>query len=78
VTLRRRDPEASGKEGEQLTVRGRVTMSQPESEFSQKEVALLEMLSLVYEEMDINSIEERFVNLTADIFGFLTAWPSSS
>lgn len=53
-------------------------MSQPESEFSQKEVALLEMLSLVYEEMDINSIEERFVNLTADIFGFLTAWPSSS
>ena len=35
-----------------------------------KEFALLEMLSLVYEEMDLDSIEERFVNLTAEIFGF--------
>ncbi|HIJ90142.1 MAG: GGDEF domain-containing protein [Desulfobulbaceae bacterium] len=35
-----------------------------------KEIALLEMLSLVYEEMDIDAIEERFVNLTAEIFGF--------
>ncbi|MDH4318037.1 MAG: GGDEF domain-containing protein, partial [Desulfobulbaceae bacterium] len=35
-----------------------------------KEIALLEMLSLVYEEMDLDAIEERFVDLTADIFGF--------
>lgn len=45
----------------------------PQSEESMsppKEIALLEMLSLVYEEMDIDAIEERFVNLTAEIFGF--------
>jgi len=35
-----------------------------------REIALLEMLSLVYEEMDLDAIEERFVDLTADIFGF--------
>ncbi|MGV1098482.1 sensor domain-containing diguanylate cyclase [Thiovibrio sp. JS02] len=46
-------------------------MSQFESTTSPlKEVALLEMLSLVYEEMDIDAIEERFVNLTAEIFDF--------
>ncbi|MFA7346578.1 MAG: GGDEF domain-containing protein [Desulfurivibrionaceae bacterium] len=45
-------------------------MSQPENTFPPKEIALLEMLSLVYEEMDIDAIEERFVNLTAEIFGF--------
>lgn len=45
-------------------------MSSPETQKSTKEISLLEMLSLVYEEMDIDSIEERFVNLTADIFGF--------
>lgn len=37
---------------------------------SKKEVALLEMLSLIYEEMDLDAIEERFVDLTAEIFGF--------
>ena len=35
-----------------------------------KELALLEMLSLVYEEMDLDTIEERFVNLTSEIFDF--------
>ncbi len=35
-----------------------------------KEIALLEMLSLVYEEMDLDAIEERFVDLTAEIFDF--------
>ena len=42
----------------------------PEDSPNIKELALLEMLSLVYEEMDLDTIEERFVNLTADIFGF--------
>ncbi len=45
-------------------------MSQQEISPNTKELALLEMLSLVYEEMDLDTIEERFVNLTADIFGF--------
>lgn len=45
-------------------------MSQSASMSQPREVALLEMLSLVYEEMDIDAIEERFVNLTAEIFGF--------
>ncbi len=45
-------------------------MPQPEEALPSKEVALLEMLSLVYEEMDLNAIEERFVDLTAEIFGF--------
>ncbi|MDH4164169.1 MAG: sensor domain-containing diguanylate cyclase [Nitrospirota bacterium] len=45
-------------------------MTQSNSAQPPKETALLEMLSLVYEEMDINVIEERFVDLTADIFGF--------
>lgn len=45
-------------------------MTQPNFEMTSKEVALLEMLSLVYEELDINAIEERFVDLTAGIFGF--------
>ncbi|MDH3394289.1 MAG: GGDEF domain-containing protein [Desulfobulbaceae bacterium] len=45
-------------------------MSDIENAQDSKELALLEMLSLVYEEMDLDTIEERFVNLTADIFGF--------
>ena len=45
-------------------------MSRSEDTPNIKELALLEMLSLVYEEMDLDTIEERFVNLTADIFGF--------
>lgn len=45
-------------------------MNEPVNSQNTKELALLEMLSLVYEEMDLDTIEERFVNLTADIFGF--------
>ncbi len=45
-------------------------MLPPEKNNDTKELALLEMLSLVYEEMDLDTIEERFVNLTADIFDF--------
>ena len=44
--------------------------SKPEKPSKAKEIALLEMLSLVYEEMDLDVIEERFVSLTAEIFGF--------
>ncbi|MCX5864846.1 MAG: GGDEF domain-containing protein [Deltaproteobacteria bacterium] len=32
--------------------------------------AIPEMLSLIYEEMDVDTIEERFVNLVAEIFSF--------
>ena len=32
--------------------------------------AVPEMLSLIYEEMDVDTIEERFVNLVAEIFSF--------
>lgn len=35
-----------------------------------KELQLLEMLSLIYEDMDIDAIEERFVGLVSDIFAF--------
>ncbi len=35
-----------------------------------KDYLLLDMLSLVYEDMDIDAIEERFVNLVAEIFSF--------
>jgi len=45
-------------------------MAQPANANLSKEMLLVEMLSLVYEEMDVDAIEERFVNLTADIFGF--------
>ena len=31
---------------------------------------ILEMLSLIYEDLDIDSIEERFVNLVAELFSF--------
>jgi len=34
------------------------------------ELHLLDMLSLVYEDMDIDAIEERFVNFVAEIFSF--------
>lgn len=36
----------------------------------QKNIALLEMLSLVYEDMNIDAIEERFISLVADFFHF--------
>jgi diguanylate cyclase (GGDEF)-like protein len=42
----------------------------PENSLFVKDISMMEMLSLVYEEMDIDAIEERFVNLTADIFDF--------
>ena len=35
-----------------------------------KEFLMLDMLSLIYEEMDIDAIEERFVNLVSEIFSF--------
>ena len=35
-----------------------------------KELLILDMLSLVYEDMDIDAIEERFVDLVAEIFSF--------
>lgn len=35
-----------------------------------KDVILLDMLSLVYEEMDIDAIEERFVAIVSEIFSF--------
>ncbi len=35
-----------------------------------KDFLLLDMLSLVYEDMDIDAIEERFVDLVAEIFSF--------
>lgn len=35
-----------------------------------KDVILLDMLSLVYEEMDVDAIEERFVNIVSEIFSF--------
>lgn len=34
------------------------------------ELQMLDMLSLIYEDMDIDSIEERFVNFVAEIFSF--------
>jgi hypothetical protein len=36
----------------------------------EKDYLLLDMLSLVYEDMDINAIEERFVDLVVEIFSF--------
>jgi diguanylate cyclase (GGDEF)-like protein len=42
--------------------------NQPEA--GNRDLALLEMLSLIYEEMDLDTIEERFVDLTAEIFKF--------
>ena len=45
-------------------------MSQSTETPISNEMSLLEMLSLVYEEMDVDVIEERFVNLTVAIFGF--------
>jgi diguanylate cyclase (GGDEF)-like protein len=36
----------------------------------QKTIALLEMLSLVYEDMDIDAIEERFISLVTEFFDF--------
>jgi len=35
-----------------------------------KEFLLLDMLSLVYEDMDIDAIEKRFINLVSEIFDF--------
>jgi diguanylate cyclase (GGDEF)-like protein len=35
-----------------------------------RNIALLEMLSLLYEDMDVDTIEDRFVSLVADIFSF--------
>jgi len=35
-----------------------------------KELLLLDMLALVYEDMDIDAVEERFVNIVAELFGF--------
>lgn len=35
-----------------------------------KEFLMLDMLSLVYEDMDLDTIEERFVDLVAEIFSF--------
>lgn len=35
-----------------------------------KEILLMDMISLVYEDMDIDAIEERFVSLVSDIFSF--------
>ena len=35
-----------------------------------KDYLLLDMLSLVYEDMDIDAIEERFADLVAEIFSF--------
>lgn len=37
---------------------------------NQKNIAMLEMLSLVYEDMDIDVIEERFISLVAEFFNF--------
>lgn len=34
------------------------------------EIAILEMLSLVYEDMDFETIEEKFVDLVSDVFSF--------
>ncbi len=35
-----------------------------------RNIALLEMLSLLYEDMDVDTIEDRFVSLVGDIFSF--------
>ena len=35
-----------------------------------KEILLMDMISLVYEDMDIEAIEERFVDLVSEIFSF--------
>ena len=35
-----------------------------------KEFLMLDMLSLIYEDMDVDAIEERFVNFVAEIFSF--------
>ena len=35
-----------------------------------KEYLMLDMLSLVYEDMDIDAIEERFIDLVSEIFAF--------
>ncbi|HDL98142.1 MAG TPA: hypothetical protein ENH16_00960, partial [Desulfobacteraceae bacterium] len=35
-----------------------------------KELLLLDMLSLINEEMDIDAIEERFVNIVSEVFSF--------
>ncbi len=35
-----------------------------------KEIMLMDMISLVYEDMDIDAIEERFVNLVSEVFSF--------
>jgi len=35
-----------------------------------RDVILLDMLSLIHEEMDLDAIEERFVNIVSEIFSF--------